>query len=126
MWLLIAILILIIFNLAFKNNSKNTRSQTIKDEQIMRHTITVNLNILEGEIVELTALIAVGANKEPLTTEQKQAIVLLENAQATAHHARLYVSSSGYDELLDMLGQVYSAMNFTTSARRLLNACRPL
>lgn len=126
MWLLIAILILILFNLAFKNNSNNTRSQTIKDEQIMRHTINVNLNILESEIVELTALITVGANQELLTKEQKQVKVLLDNAQTTARHARLYVSSNGYDELLDMLGQVYSAMNLTTNARRLLNACRPL
>ena len=125
MWLLIAIIILILFNFAFKTNA-NTRSETAKDEQVMRHTINVNLNILENEIVELTALTVVDANQKKPTAEQEEAKALLENAQAIASYARLHVSDKGYNELQKMLGQVYGAMNMATSARRLLNACRPL
>ena len=125
MWLLIAIIILILFNFAFKTNA-NTRSETAKDEQVMRHTINVNLNILENEIVELTALTVVDANQKKPTAEQEEAKALLENAQAIASYARLHVSDKSYNELQKMLGQVYSAMNMATSARRLLNACRPL
>ncbi len=85
----------------------------------------INLNVLENEIIELTALIVVDGNQKPLTAEQEQAKVLLENAQATASYARLHVSDNGYNELQEMLGQVYGAMNHATSARKLLNACRP-
>jgi hypothetical protein len=125
MWLLVAIIILILFNFAFKTTSQNARTQTVKDEQVLRHTINVNLNILENEIIELTALIVVDGYQKPLTAEQEEAKVLLENAQAIASHARLHVSDKGYNELQEMLGQVYGAMNLATSARRLLNACRP-
>jgi hypothetical protein len=125
MWLLVAIIILILFNFTFKTSSQNARRQTVKDEQILRHTINVNLNILENEIVELTALIVVDANQKASTAEHEEAKALLENAQAIASHARLHVSDKGYNELQELLGQVYGAMNLATSARRLLNACRP-
>lgn len=124
MWLFIAIIFLILFNFAFKTNA-NTRDQTVKDEQVMRQTINVNLNILENEIIELTALIVVDANQKTSTAAHAEAKTLLENAQAIASYARLHVSDRGYDDLQEMLGQVYGAMNLATSARRLLNACRP-
>lgn len=125
MWLFIVIIILILFNFAFKTTTKNTRNQTVKDEQILRHTINVNLNILENEIIELTALIVADTNQKTSTAEQEEAKTLLENAQAIASYTRLHVSDKGYNELQEMLGQVYGAMNLATSARRLLNACRP-
>lgn len=126
MWLLIAIFILLLFNFAFKITTKNPRIQSVKDEQILRHTINVNLNILDSEIIELTALIATNTKHRAETAEEEEAKALLQLAQSTASSARLVVAESGYDELQGMLGQVYSAMNMATSARRLLNACRPL
>ena len=77
MWLFIAIIFLILFNFAFKTNSKNTRNQTAKDKQILQHTINVNLNILESEIVELSALIIVDGNQKASTAEQEEAKALL-------------------------------------------------
>ena len=88
-------------------------------------TILINLNVLENEIIELTALIVVDANQKTSTAEHEEAKALLENAQAIASYARLHVSDKGYNEPQEMLGQVYGAMNLATSARRLLNACRP-
>ncbi|MFA7340027.1 MAG: hypothetical protein WC028_24830 [Candidatus Obscuribacterales bacterium] len=126
MWLLVAIIILILFNFTFKTSSQNARRQTVKDEQILRHTINVNLNILENEIIELTALIVADANQKTSTAAHEEAKTLLENAQAIASYARIHVSDKGYNELQEMLGQVYGAMNHATSARKLLNACRPL
>ncbi len=126
MWLLIAIFILILFNFAFKTTTKNHCNQTVKDEQILRHTINVNLNILDSEIIELTALIANNTKQRTATTEEEEAKALLQLAQTTASSARLVVAESGYNELKKMLGQVYGAMNMATRARRLLNACRPL
>ncbi len=126
MWLLIAFIILILFNFAFKTTTKNHPTQTVKDEQILRHTINVNLNILDSEIIELTALIANNTKQRTATTEEEEAKALLQLAQTTASSTRLVVAESGYDELQGMLGQVFGAMNMATSARRLLNACRPL
>jgi|GEM_PF-2464655 len=126
MWLLIAIVILILFNFAFKTTTKNPRTQTVKDEQILRHTINVNLNILDSEIIELTALIATNTKQRAATSEEEEAKTLLQLAQTTASYARLVIAESGYDELQEMLGQVYGAMNLATRARRLLNACRTL
>ena len=126
MWLFIAIIFLILFNFAFKTNSQNTRNQTAKDKQILQHTINVNLNILESEIVELTALLVVDANQKTPRAEQEEAKALLGKAQVIASFARLHVSDTGYDELQEMLGQVYGAMNHATSARKLLNSCHRL
>ncbi len=122
MWLLIAITILILFNFAYKPNKQG--SQAVQDEQILRHTINVNLNILEDEIIELNSLIVVDADQKASTAEHQEAQGLLTRAQTTASYARLLVADAGYNELQEVLGQVYGAMNLTSSARRLLNACR--
>ncbi len=97
------------------------RAERLEEQAVLRHTINVNLDILDSELAELKAI----ASSAPASASQLQASRLLQNSQKVAQAARTRVQIAGSDELEKMLGLVFGAMNQSTDARRLLNACRP-
>jgi hypothetical protein len=93
----------------------------LQDLRALRHTIRVNLTILEEEITELNA-IAKNARPSADVTEAK---ALLEKAQGALvlDMALFALSAASSKQRGEILGQVFEAMNQSNKARHLLNAC---
>jgi hypothetical protein len=87
----------------------------------LRFTIIVNLEILNDELQELSAIAAQSAASEDV----EQACTLLGAAQEIADGADIALSATSRDKLGDLLAEVFQAMNNAHTARRLLKACRP-
>ena len=87
----------------------------------LRHTISVNLDILDSELVELNAIVT----KAQPSAAREEASRLLQRAQSVATSARACMYTASSYELQETLGHVFAAMMHSTEARRLLNAQRP-
>jgi hypothetical protein len=101
------------------------------DTEFLRHTVTVNLSILEPELVELTAVALAksaappspdGVSPEALA-EAKQ---LLAGSDAAAKLIRSRVDQAKLKELGHLLTLVFQAMSQATDARIMLKACAPI
>ncbi len=94
----------------------------IHDLRVSRHTIRVNLGLLEEEITELNEI----AQKAPPSAAVSAAKTLLEKAQGALllDMALFALSAASTEQLGEILGQVFEAMNQSNTARHLLNACR--
>lgn len=116
MWYQIAIIfaLVILLGLAFWAHLKEGR----RDDQILRHTIKVNLSILQSELTNLFEF----AQSVSDSTDKQKALGLLNQASATVcDTGRVVDMTTGY-ALEVMLGEVFDAMVKVTEARRLLNA----
>jgi hypothetical protein len=98
-----------------------SRKELLENRAVLRHTISVNLEILESELSELKAI----AQAAPPSAAQQSASELLQKSQAVAEAARARVQIAPNEELGKILGLVFGAMNQSTDARHLLNACTP-
>lgn len=94
------------------------------DQRNTRHTIRVNLVILEREISELQRI----ANRATPSSDVDAANALLEKARgALLLDGGIFgLSNASSERLSDVLSLVFLAMRQTNRARILLNACRPL
>jgi hypothetical protein len=90
----------------------------LQDSRDSRHTIRVNLAILEKEITELNRV----ANRTRPSAEVTAAKALLENAQG-ALMLEFGLSNASSEQLGEILSHVFAAMRQSTQARHLLNAC---
>jgi hypothetical protein len=99
------------------------RTELLEETAVLRHTLEVNLDILEAELTELKAVAQAQPQASPLAVER--AIQLLKYSQAIAKNARQRLQVATNEELEKTLGLVFGAMNQSTDARRLLNACTP-
>jgi hypothetical protein len=90
----------------------------LEDLRDSRHTIRVNLAILEKEIAELKGI----AKRTPASADVTAAKALLETAQ-NALMLEFALSTASSKQLGEILGQVFEAMNQSNRARHLLNAC---
>jgi predicted aconitase len=122
MWPAIAITFFLLALLAAAFRLRN--SEAIETRAVLSHTIDVNLGILERELTELSA-VAQGTPRSS-AREIARATALLQESKETAEVARKQLPTAKTEELENILGQVFTAMNGCTSARRLLNACQPL
>jgi hypothetical protein len=120
MWPAIAITFFLLALLAAAFRFRN--SDAMATRAVLSHTIDVNLGILERELTELSA-IALGT---PRSSATDRATALLQESKETAEAARKQLPTAKTDELGNILGLVFTAMNGCTSARRLLNACQSL
>jgi hypothetical protein len=116
----IAIALFLLAILISAYHAQSIESQ--KDRAVMQHTIDVNLEILQSELV---ALHEVAAHTPP-GSAREQALTLLKEAQIIAAAVRARQPEASHEELGELLGAAFSAMNKSTEARRLLNACKPL
>lgn len=116
MWYQIAIIfaLVMLLGLAVWAHLQESR----RDDQVLRHTIKVNLGILQSELTNLSLF----AQSVSDSTDKQKALGLLNQASATACDTdRVIDITTGY-ALEVMLGQVFDAMVKVTEARRLLNA----
>jgi hypothetical protein len=97
------------------------RDEQLENIVVLRHTINVNLNILDNELSELKTI----ALATPDSAAQQQASKLLRKSQVAAEAARARVENASTEELGKILGMVFGAMSQSTDARRLLTACIP-
>ncbi|MDR3613695.1 MAG: hypothetical protein P4L53_09010 [Candidatus Obscuribacterales bacterium] len=94
------------------------KENPLQEARDSRHTIRVNLAILEQELTELTRI----AKKAQPSADVSAAKALLENAQ-NALMLEFALSNASAEQLGEILSQVFAAMRQSTQARRLLNAC---
>lgn len=100
-----------------------------RDTHFLRHTIAVNLSILEPELVELKGkadAILSGSAQAPegVTREAAEsARGLLEKSEKAAKSAREKLETASLEELGELLTQVFDAMSKATDARIALGAC---
>jgi hypothetical protein len=91
---------------------------SLQDSRDSRHTIRVNLAILEKEVTELNRI----AKKAQASTDVTAAKALLENAQG-ALMLEFGLSNASSEQLGEILTHVFAAMRQSTQARHLLDAC---
>jgi hypothetical protein len=92
------------------------------DSNSLRFTIMVNLDILNEELEELSAVAA----QSTANAEVTQASELLRVARDIAYQADIILAARSTETLGQLLEAVFGAMNNATTARKLLNACRPV
>ena len=114
MWIPITLLLLICAISVYLHMQENTEAL-----QVLRHTIAVNLSILRSDLAELSN-IAARTERSAKTADADS--LLLDSARiARLAEDQLYTASRS--ELENLLGRVFHAMNLSSRARRLLNAC---
>lgn len=114
MWIPITLLVLVCALSAYLHVQENT-----EDMRVLRHTIAVNLSILRSDLAELSN-IAARTERSAKTADADS--LLLDSARiARLAEDQLYTASRS--ELENLLGRVFHAMNLSSRARRLLNAC---
>lgn len=114
MWIPITLLVLVCALSAYLHVQENT-----EDMRVLRHTIAVNLSILRSDLAELSN-IAARTERSAKTADADS--LLLDSAKiARLAEDQLYTASRS--ELENLLGRVFHAMNLSSRARRLLNAC---
>lgn len=115
MWIPITVLFLLAVGSAYLHAKEQKQ-----DLLVLRHTISVNLSILNSELKELLK-IADGSASAP-APEIVRAKALLSSSSNIARNTELQQYIGSKDELVTMLGNVFTAMNQSTEARRLLGA----
>jgi len=85
----------------------------------LRHTIRVNLSILQSELRELVEI----AQKSTPTADVERATTLLEQA-SEVFPVQKNLDKASRAKLVEMLTQVFAAMDKSTQARKLLGAIR--
>lgn len=114
MWIVIAvILVLAILSARARREREDTR--------VLRHTIEVNLSILKGELVELNEVARTAAPSADLDKAKQ----LLDSSNEVALFIDRVLPIARRSEMGILLEALFAAMNDTTSARHLLNACHP-
>lgn len=88
-------------------------------KQNLRHTIRVNLGILQRELRELVEI----AKKSNPTADVERATTLLEQA-SEIFSVEETLDKASRAKLGEILSQVFAAMDKSTQARRLLGAIR--
>ena len=114
MWIPITLLLLVGVISVYLHMKENT-----EDLQVLRHTIAVNLSILISDLEELGKIAASAEN----SSAAADANLLLQNSASLARSAEDQLDSASRRELENRLGQVFHAMNLSSRARRVLNAC---
>lgn len=114
MWIPITLLLLVCAVSVYLHVRENT-----EDLQVLRHTVAVNLSILISDLEELGKISAT-AETSSATAE---ANLLLQDSARIAGSAEDQLYSASRRELENRLGHVFHAMNLSSRARRLLNAC---
>ncbi len=100
-----------------------------RETNILRHTIAVNLSILEPELIQLKGKAdAILSGSAPLpqgvTREAAEsARGLLEKSEKAAKSVREKLETASLQDLGPMLSQVFDAMSEATDARIALGAC---
>jgi|AGTN01.3.fsa_nt_gi hypothetical protein len=100
-----------------------------RDTNILRHTIAVNLSILEPELIQLKGkadAILSGSAPAPVGVTREAAESargLIEKSETAAKAARAKLETASLSELGPMLTQVFDAMDQATEARIALGAC---
>ncbi len=114
MWIPVTLLLLLAAGSAYLH----AREQK-QDLLVLRYTINVNLSILNSELKDLLKI----ADDSPSSPETLRAKALLSSSSNIARNTELQQYIGSKDELVTMLGNVFTAMNQSTEARRLLGAC---
>ncbi len=114
MWIPITLLLLVCAISVYLHMQENT-----EDLQVLRHTIAVNLSILISDLEEL-GKIAASAENSSATAD---ANLLLQDSARIARSADEQINSASRREMENLLGHVFHAMNLSSRARVLLNAC---
>jgi len=96
------------------------RNREIKSDcLVLRHTISVNLSILKSELEELFKI----ADQSDASQSVTDAKAFLSSAAATARDTESRLCAASKRELGDLLANAFQAMDKSTKARHLLNAC---
>ncbi len=120
-WIYPTVLILLIVAVMFlgrKNpagTNKMRKSMSFDDKENLRHTIRVNLSILDNELGELNAEIEAFSefpDKDKLVPRLASAQQVVDEVMPVLDHI------SDDDELRRTLGTVFAAMTMTTEVRR--------
>lgn len=114
MWIPITLLLLVGAFSVYLHMQENAESM-----RVLRWTIEVNLSILTADLEELGE-IAVNAETSSATADAK---LLLQHSARIARSAEDQLYRASRRELQIELGRVFQAMNLSSRARRLLNAC---
>ncbi len=116
MWISI-IIITVLVALAVYFERKERR----EDKAVLHHTISVNLGILQRELVELNAV----AETSTLSGKPAAAALLMQSGK-DAKIIEGAIDSASHSQLQNLLALTIKAMNKASDARHLLNACQPL
>jgi len=118
-WIIAGLLLLALWRIVCVMSKKPQQKvdYTFDDERNMRHTIRVNLSILDAELDELTKRFKASGQ-----FAEKEAVgAYLSKAREVSISVDLVVSHAAYPELTKLLGEVFGAMNGTHEARTLLD-----
>jgi hypothetical protein len=91
------------------------------DSLVLRHTIAVNLSILKSELEELFTV----ANQSEASQAVIDARAFLTSAATAARNTESRLNAASKRELGALLANAFQAMQNSTRARHLLNACWP-
>ncbi len=123
-WLLVAIAAAAILALIFRPWKQSPRSlnddENEGDGPSLKHTIQVNLGLLDHELGELIPIAEQAASSPDVDRARR----LLEEAEAISLDVDLVLSIGEDAEKDELLERVFGAMNKTTQARRLLGAVK--
>lgn len=113
--------VLLLVRLRGDNRGEEVTHSQADDRKILRHTISVNLNILEGELEEL---LKVEPSAQVASADYDRARELLALSAQGAAYARARLMVADEAQLQELLGIVFAAMSRSTEARRLLKQLR--
>lgn len=118
MWFLICSL-LVIIAVTIAILVKDEKKKSDEDKAVLCHTIDVNLSLLRAELSNLTEI----AESKPSSSDTDEAKALLREARRTASDAGTEFDELSAEQLCTLLSKVFNAMDQTSKARHLLNAC---
>lgn len=121
-WLLVALAAAAILALIFRPWKQSPRAfdDNEDDGHSLKHTIQVNLGLLDHELGELIPIAEQAASSPDVDRARR----LLEEAEAISLDVDLVLSVGEDAEKDELLERVFGAMNKTTQARRLLGATK--
>lgn len=119
--LLCLAIVLLVVRLRGYNRGDEAGHAQGDDRKFLRHTVCVNLNILEGELEEL---LKVGPSAQVAAADYDRARQLLSLSAQGAAYARARLEGADEALLQELLGIVFAAMSRSTEARRLLKQLR--
>lgn len=121
-WLLVALAAAAILALTFRPWKRSPRAfdDNEDDGHSLKHTIQVNLGLLDHELGELIPI----AEQAASSPDVDRARSLLEEAEDISLEVDLVLSIREDAEKDELLERVFGAMNKTTQARRLLGTVK--
>mgnify|MGYP000455481759 CR=1 FL=1 len=115
MWISIIIITVLAVLIAYFE-----RKERLEDKAVLHHTISVNLGILQRELIELNT-----AAESSTLSDKPAATALLLQSGKDAAFIESTMNSASRTKLQELLTLTFAAMNKATEARHLLNACHP-